>query len=462
MLRLRPFEEYMFMDDRKLYPMSFFIRVRFSGALDEHALQSAFDKAVSLHPLLNSVVVELKKGRYYWSPSEKKPSVHRFETTDLESLPHTPRIDLTVEPGVRLYVVSRRFGEALKTELLFQAHHACTDGLGMTRLIKEVLRFYALETGNVDESLRPLPPDSRTLKKRGKHALTFRYLLELCRIIPMQVVGLYAFLRTYVVTPTSLVPMSRDQYLPHLSDAFPAIVCRTLDGEAFAGLRAAARQNGVTLNDLLMRDLFLALGRFREKYFAEKTHRNIRLSVPVDLRPHATETEHVANIVSMIFVDRVVPKDEPSENLLRSLNREMNRNKFCRSALTLNWVLAFCQRIPGLLAVGVHRERRVWATGVFSNLGRPLHDSPLSETDGRIRIGDVMLEGIDVAPPVRAWTAVALGVASYAGALSLTLHYDTQFISREQAEEIQDKLFEYLAKSGSETNELRPGVADGG
>lgn len=445
MLPLRPFEEYMLLDDRDIYPMSFFIRLRFSGELDEDSVRPAFHRAAARHPLLNSVVTEPKKERFYWVPSETKPEFLRFETDDPDRLPHTPRIDLTREPGLRLYFIRRRLSDGAKTtELLFQVHHACCDGLGLMQLIDDFLRHYASEIGEADSGVVLPPPDPRTLKKRGTHALTPRYVLRRLLAAPGRLVGLHAFIRTYIDTPTSLVPMSLDRLRPTLPDSFPSVVCRTLGPKDCAALLDAARRRGVTLNDLLMRDLFSALGMFRNKYFAEKSHRLLRLSVPVNLRPFSTATDHVANIVGMVFVDRHVPRDGDPDALLDGLCREMRRNKFFRNGSTLNWVLRVCKAVPGLLAVGIHRKRRVWASCVFSNLGRILDDSPLPKVDGRLRFGDTLLDAIDCMPPVRAWTAAALGVVTYAGSMFLTLHYDTQFLDRPQAEELQDYLIRCL------------------
>ena len=55
-LRLTPFEEFMFADDRTDYPMTFFIDVGLSGSLCRPSFEQALHQALQRHPLLTSRV----------------------------------------------------------------------------------------------------------------------------------------------------------------------------------------------------------------------------------------------------------------------------------------------------------------------------------------------------------------------------------------------------------------------
>lgn len=459
MLPLSPFEEYMLIDDGANYPMSCFARLRFSGKLKPLLVRNALEQVVQRHPLLRSVVVEPRKNRFYWSLTENRGEFVLFETTDSEQLPYIPRIDLFNEPGIRLYYITRTLEDSsgkkgkskinTTTELLFQVHHSCCDGVGFTQVIDDWLRIYAIEIGAADASILGPAPNPQTLKRRGKHSWNLSYFLQQFWVIPSRCVGIVLFALRFLDKATSLVPISRDQLRQELPNTFPSVVYRTIQGEHLSELRAAARKKAVSFNDLLMRDLFLSLGRFRDKYYPSHAHKNISLSIPMNMRSHVTETEHVSNIVSMVFIDQKVPDDETPDGLLKKIRRTMNRTKLFGFGSVLTGILKICQFFPGFLRYGI-RQHRVWATCVLSNIGQMLQHTPLPTRDGKIQLGNVELQGIDEVPPIRPWTAVSMGVATYADKMSLALHYDEQFLSREQAEELHNLFMDRLQMSCEE------------
>ena len=56
-LKLNVFERYMWADDRPTSPMSFFVRVLYSGKLDTGAFVAALEATLQRHPLLHARVV---------------------------------------------------------------------------------------------------------------------------------------------------------------------------------------------------------------------------------------------------------------------------------------------------------------------------------------------------------------------------------------------------------------------
>ncbi len=438
-LPLLPFEEYMYLDDRETYPMACFIRLRFSGKLDAALAEKAFEQATSRHPLLRSVVVKRGRERYYWTKTDVKPRFHVFETEETERLPHVARIVLSEEPGVRLHFIVRQLPDRVVTELMFQEHHAACDGIGLLQLIDDFLRFYAVETGVADASVLP-PPDPATLRRRAVRCRQRSWIGSFLGFIPSWIVGIGAVVRSYIVTPTSLVPMDMERFHKTLPESFPAILSFTLDVDETKKLQAAAKSEGVTLNDWLIRDTFLALGRFRDKHFPKHAERNIRLTVPVNLRTDSSGQHHVANNVGMLFVDRKLRGTETPEQLLHGIQREMKSNKKFDVGGKFVGTIRLSKLVPGLLPAAVHRKRRVWTTCIFSNVGKLFADSPFRQSDGRIKLGDSTLLQVDAVPPIRAWTAVAFGVATYAGSMTVALHYDTQTMSPEQGGELLEML----------------------
>ena len=76
---------------------------------------------------------------------------------------------------------------------------------------------------------------------------------------------------------------------------------------------------------------------------------------------------------------------------------------------------------------------RCLATAVLSNLGPQLGELPVPYRHGRACIGGLQLEQVELLPPVRRHTRAALGVVTYAGELTLSLHYDAACLNSEAA-----------------------------
>jgi hypothetical protein len=82
------------------------------------------------------------------------------------------------------------------------------------------------------------------------------------------------------------------------------------------------------------------------------------------------------------------------------------------------------------------QKRICHGTAVLSNLVKPLLLAPLSRREGKIVAGSLTLERIELLPPVRPYTAVAIGVLTYAEKLNVALHYDSRAITEEDAQSL--------------------------
>ncbi len=68
-MKLTPFEHYMLLDDRRSHPMTYMIRLEFSGRFHCDAFQAAVARAIQRHPLLRSHVVRMSVGGFRWVPA---------------------------------------------------------------------------------------------------------------------------------------------------------------------------------------------------------------------------------------------------------------------------------------------------------------------------------------------------------------------------------------------------------
>ena len=143
-LPLTAFEEYMLCDDRPAYPKTGFFRFRFSGRLNGPAFEAALNTAVQRHPLMRATVRRRPGRRPRWIDNpDWRPVVQQQTPLNAYGYPPAKYMDLTKEPGTRIWVVRRKSA----TDVVAQIHHSCTDALGMCQVIEDLLVGYASNMG---------------------------------------------------------------------------------------------------------------------------------------------------------------------------------------------------------------------------------------------------------------------------------------------------------------------------
>ena len=124
----------------------------------------------------------------------------------------------------------------------------------------------------------------------------------------------------------------------------------------------------------------------------------------------------------------------------------MQRHKRGRDGLLFIAALAVLRRLPFLRDHVLHRGKCM-SSCVFSNLGVILNRTPLPRKDGKLAIGKLVLENVDFVAPLRPMTAAAFCVYTYAGRLTLNLHFDPRSISRLQADDLLEKFARRIHES---------------
>ena len=162
-LKLVAFERYMLADDRDSHPMTFTVRLKFSGQFDGEAFESAVEVAVGRHPFLNAHLSGDHERKLRWTPA---PGVKTYiDVAELDmplQFPGSERIDLRNQTGLRIWV---RTGPET-TEMRLQFHHSCCDGIGSYRFIEDLLCAYdqAVYPEGGRSKFRPL--DTSRLQRR--------------------------------------------------------------------------------------------------------------------------------------------------------------------------------------------------------------------------------------------------------------------------------------------------------
>jgi hypothetical protein len=442
-LRLAPFERYLLTDDSPDYPMQFFCRLRFTGRFLEEPLNEALRSALDRHPMLEAILRPAGMVALDWVASETPaPAVRWIEEEPGEDLPPSTPLDIRAEPGVRLTAVVGR----TRSDLVVQFHHAASDALGAFDFLSDLLTLYAnLVAGEDRHRLKPL--DADRLRHRATLGLGVRGLL---RRAPGDLGALLRAQRFYKRRPVPVTPPRRGRPEP-LPPDFPQCRLHRFDRTEIVGIARMASASEASVNSLLARDLFLAIRDQRRQQGRASAEDWYRIVVPVNLREVADRRMPAANRVSMVFLDRQVPDAQDEDRLLGEILEEMAIVKRDARGLRFLLVLGLLQWFPAILAKGL-RRRRPWVTALLTNVGAALSNCHLPRRDGKLLVGDLTLEAVDMVPIIRAREPVAFAVNSYAGRLTLGMHFDPRTISAADAEAMlglyADRIRQSMTRSG--------------
>ena len=444
MLRLTPFEEYMLLDNHSAYPMSCFILFRFRGECHRQFLRESVAATLRRHPLLASSVEETKPGVFCWKPNDSPNVLTEIADHDTnidgEFIPpfSVRGIDLFHEPTIKLtlWAADKNPSETL---LFVEVHHSASDAAGTFLFAEDLFTDYAVRCGSFSPDVKRCSIDPNLLEQRGKYGQTFGSIL---RTLPRQLWGLTRAWMFLMNRPLPLIPFTPDLQRHEPSPGFPAFLFKEFDETETQRVRTAAKNHGVTINDLLLSATFSAMEASRRRWNVplESQFGQLRLAVPTDLRTPNVADIPAANIVSMVFLDRKPKNIRNDAAFLRNIHREMAHIKRCNLGLAFIHGLTAYKKLFGDYRKMID-QNRCWTTGTVSNLGRLFGKTPFpAAADGCLRIGNMELTHIYSTPPIRPQSVFGVCVSTYAERLTLTLQYDTEALTRGQAEELLDSV----------------------
>jgi len=432
-LRLSAFENYMFIDDRPSHPMVFVIEIEVSGDLQPDVMQSCVKRALRQHPLLTARVGRQLTGRH-WVPARHAPEAHIIDGGDHSRIEARP-IDLRREPGCRVWI--RPDGQN-HGRILFEFHHAATDGLGAMQFIGDVLVEYAHATARDGQDLpRRRVVDRQVLKLRGRldnpGSDSGETPLSRAKV----------FFRQLGHSASRLVPPRLSTVIPGRPDRqLPPFVSRTLDQGFADGVRKAAARRLLYPNDLYVASLFKSVHDWNQQHEGTDEDRIIRLSLPTSLRLPQHDACPAANVVNMVFVNRREADCGDLSALLDRADEITNASThdrvFYRAMSRARW-------IPGLLEVG-SRLPYTFATTVLTNVGDVKRQFgtrfPLQRR--RCVAGSIVLEGFRGTAPLRPGTHVGISIGTYASQLFVNAICDPHIYSRQDATAFLDLFLDQL------------------
>ena len=438
-LRMTAFEQFMLADDRPRYPMGFFIEIEVSGRLQQSEFEMAVKGALSRHPLLDACVQSTWRGKE-WIPANDSPRVSW--TDDKPALPTISQrfIDLRKEAGVRIFVGFRP--EA--SRVVFQFHHAATDGIGAIQFIGDILAIYGQATCSRSHNAPELEPvDLDSLALRGQRfdpnwEHQGSLVESLGRIA--EIVGVHPCVLS---APAGSSAIDVDTIDPN------PFVTRVIERNEVQQLKQSAARQGVTPNELYTLAMFRTLHAWNERCGRSCDSKSIRIGLPASLRTPAHDASPAANILSLMFVTQKGRAVHDSDALLRFIHRDINRIMSAGDHAVFALIMQLTQRVPGGLNLLTGMPRRI-ATAMLANVGevkRQLRNRfPL--VSRKCVAGNITLEHLLGAAPIRPGTRLGTSLGTYATRLFINFNVDPYLLTREQAQQIADDYVSRLIELG--------------
>jgi hypothetical protein len=148
----------------------------------------------------------------------------------------------------------------------------------------------------------------------------------------------------------------------------------------------------------------------------------------------------------MVFFDRQPCSFSDPDGLLKGIHRQMGIIKRLQLQYTFILSLAVSRLLPGGLSRKA-RSEKCQSTSCLSNLGPVLDRTPLPRREGRIVSGDVVLEAVDYAIPLRPHLNAVFGVYTYAGRLRVLMHFDPRAMPKEQSEDLLETYIQRIRQT---------------
>ena len=403
-----PFESLMLLEHCHRYPMAFVIEVDATGWMNRAAFMTALEKALERHPLLQAQL-GMSKRRRCWIPAPGQlPRVSWVKHDDPPAMPAADDWNLHEEIGVRVAI--REDAPRVKIALAF--HHACTDGVGACQFIGDLLAAYAIVTGadGPPPELTPLNPVRLRGRNHGWHIMSLSdpSWRQTLRLAASEIGQCISDPRVQTVAP----PRGGRSGGPA---AWPRIESFQFEPDVMDRLRASAARHDATVNDLLLAALFRTVVSWNRTQGTGDSRGRLRILMPIDMRTSLDVDLPAANVTACTFLTRGVDECADTDGLVRSIRDETLAIRYGDHGVRFLNAVRAGMHAPVLLRLLLGLGRYMMSTAVLSNLGDPARRFAvrLPREHGAIVCGDLRIDGMTGAPPLRRWTRMAVSVFAH-------------------------------------------------
>ncbi len=434
-LYLVPFEHFLYLDSRSLYPMTFVISMRFFGQVDREAFLQALHTSLDRHRVLRSTIERKKQGRLSWVYRKDLPcrvfwcrEGEPIEDT-LADCPTGIEFDTDNECGVRVWAHQ---GDE-QVEFTFYYNHVAVDGIGAHFFMGDLFAIYAnLISGPGTAKLGPIDPT--LLKARNKkqrfaseydaHGRTTSFALK------------YGFKNSLIggipFNPPKLPKQKREPNRPRIP--LFGIEYDVLSKDEHKKLRDVAIAHGGTVNDILAVECFMLMENWNQQFpkLRFKPGGKYRILLPTNLRGRGDDEMPAVNMTSYNFLQRGPNACRDRIELMKSIRAETSKLK--NQALGTEFIEALIHAASTKWALPlVTSFRRGLGSMILTSVGDPTkrYNARLPRKKGALVAGNLVLDDFTGAPPLRHRTRASIAITTYQRKLTICLRCDPYLFDQE-------------------------------
>lgn len=435
-LPLNSMELSLVWDSAPGYPVLCDMEIILNGRIDRDAAEKGLLVALAHNPLFRSIIEVGPRGQLQWVLSNKPIFLDWAPLGVPVADQYNQPADLFRRPSLRVYV---REGSC-ESRVLFQFHHSVSDGIGGFHFIEDFLVGYAREFPE-GQSLKVRDIDISRLKRRNlttdggclirgvadwfnslRYNLSFLFRCPQSLAVPKQSSGPYPVYRHLV---------------------------GTLSGSVMARLRQVARDSGVSVNDLLLRDLFIATRKWNEQHQSTKSNGRIQIVMPQNLRSRDDRALPATNAMAFSFIARPESETHNPDELLNWIKTEtetIRRGQLSRYYLAMMDYGYHLRLLKTFLKMG-----NCFGTVILSNLSDPTRRfvTKFPRSDRGLVIGNLTFGGIEAVSHVRRQTNASFVVINRDETLTVCARIDHNLFSIEQGHRILDNFLAQLEETAN-------------
>jgi hypothetical protein len=438
-------EAFLVADGRASYPMMADIQLHIRGVLDRDLFEAALEAALVRNPLFRCLLGRDPRLGPVWLPTTEMPSIGWAALGAPLDERYDATVDLTTEIGLRIWV---RQG-ADRATVLLHFHHACADALGTFAFVEDLLAAYAVRCpGEQVVVQRPLAP--ARLLRRGLASIPPRNWYQ--QIFDLLVGGREA-LRFFLQSPRQIagaLPVDSGPAAQNIAQAAPnEMQTRALGPALTRQLRGVASEAGVTVNDLLLCDMFATMRRWNIEHGQADGRGRLRILMPQNLREPKDAATPAANIMSFAFLTRRSDRCQDSRALHKSVHTETEAIR--RGRLSAYFLGSLATALSAGVLDKLLASRICFSTVVLSNFGVPARrfvtEFPRA-SDGLI-VGNTVFCGLTGVPPTRPGTRAAFAVVTSAEDLTISVKCDPRYFAPVDAARLLDEYVNQVAATAT-------------
>ena len=429
-LELTPLELLFFYDNRIERPSNFIIQIELTGIADKDLLERSLSLACSRNPLVTATVKRGKGRRWYWHEGSEGPKIDWINSVEKIDVTGREKIDLRQQIGLRVWASATNES----TTLLMEFNHACTDGIGAYRLIGDMMAIYhSLFVGRSWDFELPTIDSEKLACRFDRLEKEIRERKWLSRMGITLREGY-----DYLGPPVNRVH-PRKKTSPTGPSSFPGLVSFSFSKPDHQKLKKAAVENGYSVNDLLIAELFLTIHDWNQENpsWSWSWRKRIRLSLPTDMRDQTDYATSAANLTALAFLTRHQKELNDSEELRASVRQEVLKIRNSRKGIDNLITLDTLSNLP-FPALWLSTRATCCYSAVISNIGDPTRRmlNQFEKEKQQLIVGNLKLDLITGVPPMRPDTNLAVSIFSYRRLMTISFRCDPHLFDHQDTSDL--------------------------